>query len=126
MAKLTLTGEKVKIIRQDREYNGNTMTSYSMMVSSKDSNDEWHNAFVPCRFKKGVSLENKTLINIKNAFPTVNSYKDKSGTERAEVKWMITEYELDGASAPANANVNLDADGFMVIPDGIDEELPFN
>lgn len=124
MAKVTLTGEKVKIIRQEKEYNGNTITSYSMMVASKDMNDEWHNGFMPCRFKKGVSIDNKTVINIKNAFPTVNTYKDKSGTERTEVKWLITEYEVDGAKAPAN--VNLDADGFMAIDDSLDGELPFN
>ena len=43
--------------------------------------------------------------------------------EKTYVKVMITDFEVitEGEQAPA-----VDADGFMQIPDGIGEELPFN
>lgn len=116
---LTVTSDEkgVKVIRKDKEWSGGTFATYSLMVSSK-VNDEWQNGFIDCTFKKGVELDNKTVIKINNAFYVVNKGKD----DRAYVKLMITDFEI---LTQGQAKPKTDADGFMVIPENIDEELPF-
>lgn len=109
---MKLTEEKsVKIIAKDR---GN-FTTYSMMVSSKDKDDNWVNGFIECKFKKGVSVANKSKIKINNAFPVVEKWNDKTF-----VKWMITDFEVveQGETPQAVAT-----DDFMVIPEGMSEDM---
>jgi len=102
----------VMIFRKDKEYNGSTFAVYSLGISSKDKDGNWVNAFYDCLFKKGVSVENKTKIHIKNAFPVASKGKD----DKAYPKIMITDFEVEGANN----------DGFMNIPDSIDDEVPWN
>ena len=101
----------VMIFRQEREYNGNIFYSYSIGVSSKDKDGNLVGGFIDCTFKKGVTVENKTKIFIKNAFPTVSQGKDRTFT-----KWMITDFELEDQVK----------DDFMAIPDGEQTELPWD
>jgi hypothetical protein len=51
-----------------REYNGRVF--YSLGLSKKDRNNNYINGYMACEFRKGVSLESKTRIYIKNAFLT--------------------------------------------------------
>lgn len=41
---------------------------YAIGMSKKDRNNQWYNGYFPCKFKKGVDIENKTKIILKNAF----------------------------------------------------------
>lgn len=50
------------------EYNGRVF--YSLGLSKKDRNGTYYNGYMSCEFRKGVSLENKTMIYLKNAFLT--------------------------------------------------------
>lgn len=104
----------VKVIAKDR---GN-FTTYSLMVSSKDKDDNWVNGFIDCKFKKDVSVPNKAKIKINNAFPIVEKWNDKT-----YVKWMITDFEIVEGGAPS---VSVDDMGFMTIPEGEDIEMIFN
>ena len=58
-----------------------------------------------------------------------NSWTDKEGNKRQSVDFIITAWEFCD-SKPGETKDNLqeakDSDGFMSIPDNIDEELPFN
>lgn len=108
--KLTTDTKPVMIFRKDIEYNGSTFPAYSIGVSSKDKDGNWVSSYLDCTFKKGVSVENKTKIFIKNAFPVSSQGKDKVFT-----KWMITDFEIEGQT-------NND---FMNIPEGIQEEIPW-
>lgn len=49
-----------------REYQGNTF--YSLGLSKKDANNNYTNGYMPCQFKRGVELEDKTKIYIKSAW----------------------------------------------------------
>lgn len=80
---------------------------YSIGVSSKDKDGEWVRGYIPCKFKKGVELENMTRIIIKNSF-----YVVERGDKRNFVSLMILEFELENEQEPP-------------IPAGIEEELPF-
>ena len=106
----------VKIYAKEREGNGGKFTTYSVGISSKNQQGEWINGYMPCRFKKGVSVANKTKVKIKNSFFCVSKTGDKTYPFL-----MITDYEVleEGETA------GKDADEFIKIPEGTDEETPF-
>ena len=117
-----LTDDKsVIIFRKDKQTsNGGKFSTYCMGISSKDKDGNWVNGFLDVVFKKGVEVNNKAKINIKNAFPTVSKYNDKT-----YIKWMILEFDVvDNGEVPQPAPTP--SDNWMNIPDGIDEKLPFN
>ena len=84
--------------------------------------------FIEKYFKKGMA------IGITGRIQTGN-YTNKDGVKVYTTDVVVEEAEFvesknsGGASTPSNASANNNtpsADGFMNIPDGIDEELPFN
>lgn len=120
-----ITDEKnITVYRKDKvSQAGNNYSTYCLKISSKDRDDNWQSAFVNVRFKKGVSVNNKSKIKIKNAFPTIDSYNGNN-----TISWMVTEFDVVEEGEKPAENVNLDevaADTFMNIPEGL-EELPFN
>lgn len=87
---------------------------YSMGISSKSKDGEWIKAYIPCKFKKGVEVENMTKIKINNCFPIASK-----GEKYVFVSWMVNDFEIvdeEKEQAPSD---------FMTIPEGIQEELPF-
>ena len=62
-----------------------------------------------------------------------NNYEDKNGTKHYSVQIIVNQIEFaESQSSQANSNDSAEQeanapadDGFMNIPDGIDEELPF-
>lgn len=105
---MTITSDKPEMIFRDDK---GQYPRYSIGVSSKGPDGEWIRGYVPCKFKKGVELENMTKIKIKNAFYTVSK-----GEKYNFVSIMITDFDIESDEAPAD---------FMDIPDGVQEELPF-
>ena len=116
-----LTDSKpVTVIRKDGvSQNGKAYTMYSLMYSFKNASEEWKNVFVDAQFRKGTDLANKSKINITNAFMTGSEYNGNT-----KPKIFVLDYEVVEGSQPAPAP-NGDM-GFMNIPDGISDELPFN
>lgn len=63
-----------------------------------------------------------------------DNYTDRNGNKVYSVQVFVDEHEFCESKAAGQdeqtnrqeANNGLDSDGFMNIPDGIDEELPFN
>ena len=99
----------VMVFANEKEGANGKYTLYSIGVSSKDANKEWVNGFLNVRFKKGVSVPNKTKIKINNAFPVVTKSGDKT-----YVSFMITDFE------------NLDNKEEWVDMSNVkDDELPF-
>lgn len=60
----------------------------------------------------------------------VDNYKDKDGNNRSTTYVQVSSHEFCESKqtneAPVPQRTTSSADGFMNIPDGIDEELPFN
>lgn len=114
--KIVTDSKPVTVIRQDKTSSaGNAYTQYSLMVSSKNTDNTWVSGFIEAQFKKGVDIANKTKININNAFYTVSEYNGKKYT-----KIFVLEYDVAEAGEQKPSG-----DGFMNIPDGIENELPF-
>jgi single-strand DNA-binding protein len=59
-----------------------------------------------------------------------NNYTDKNGVKRYEMQVIVNSFEFceskGQATTGAGTQPQADKDGFMSIPDGIEEELPFN
>lgn len=115
--KITTDDKGVRIWRADKvSSNGNPYTRYFTKVSSKDG-DEWVSAFIDVLFPKGTNIADKTDILIKDAFYLVSKYQ-----ERVSTKLYIKDFSIIGGAAPAPQT---DKDGFMNVPEGLDEDLPF-
>lgn len=91
---------------------GNSYKSYALAVGSKDSDGAWHNALLNCAFKKGVDIPDKSKIEIKNCFPVVNEYNDKS-----YITWMITDFDMIADSSQKSPDSS-----FVNVPEGALEE----
>ena len=58
-----------------------------------------------------------------------NQYEDKNGNKVNTVEFVVKNFEFcesKGQTQESAPSAPVDKDGFMNIPDGIDEELPFN
>lgn len=58
-----------------------------------------------------------------------NQYEDKNGNKVNAVEFVVKNFEFCERKAESQDNAPsapTDQDGFMNVPDGIDEELPFN
>lgn len=63
-------------------------TFYSIGLSKKDRNNNYINGYMPCQFRKGVIVENKTEILIKSAW--LDFYIDKEN--KTNVYLFINEF----------------------------------
>lgn len=111
--KLITDSKGIKVFRKEKEYNGNTFYTYSISDSTKDDNGNWINKYRDIRFRKGIEVPDKAEIIIKDSFPVLRKGNDGTVYET----WMIMDFEFK--------NKPQDNDGFMNIPDGVDEYLPF-
>lgn len=123
--KVVTDGKPVTVYANEKvTQNGGKFMTYSIGVSSKDKDGNLVNGFLPCTFRKGTDIANKSKITISNSFPTVRKYTDKTGTERTEIGIFVLDYTVvEDGKQPAPAP---NGDDFMSIPDGISDELPFN
>lgn len=74
--------EEVMIFKNDKDF-------YTIGLSRKDRNGQYFNGYFPCQFKKGVSLESRTKIKLKNAF--ISFYLKDNETK---TYLMILDYSL--------------------------------
>lgn len=66
---MKITGN-VTVFKNDKGF-------YSIGVSNKNMDGTYENAYITAQFKKGVDLENKTKIDITNAF--LSFYRNQEG-----------------------------------------------
>lgn len=72
---MEITSNKEEMIFR-KDYNGKP--SYSLGLSKKDKDGKFVNGYIKVNFKKGVELNNKSKIKIKNAW--IDFYKDNEKT----------------------------------------------
>jgi hypothetical protein len=65
----------------------NKYGKYSVMISKKNMDGEYENAFIPIQFNKEVELENKTQIKIVNAWLSFYELTKEDGT--TETRFFI-------------------------------------
>lgn len=62
---------------QNMKIYSNEYGYYTRLARKNVTTDSWENAFVYVQFKKGVSVEHKTEINVKKSW--LSFYKNKEG-----------------------------------------------
>lgn len=116
------------------------IASFTLAVNrpfaKKDNKDEQQADFISCKaFGKTGELVEKYLgkgreICIRGQIQT-GSYTNKDGNKVYTTDVRVDELDFcgnknDSSSNTNKATTNNSGDGFMNIPDGMDEELPFN
>ncbi len=93
---------------------------YKIKLAKKDENGNWQNGYMTCRFRKDVELQDKSHIEIKDAW--LDFYlKDKNTVPYI----FINDFELSGVK---QNNQEEKKDPFAEFGEQInieDEELPF-
>lgn len=75
---------------------------YKVGLSKKDRNGNYINGYLNVRFKKGVNLENKTKICIKNGF--IDFYLDKDN--KTVPYLMVLEFETENKQSEKEFDPN--------------------
>ena len=135
MNKVSITGRMVKDpeVRYAQNEKATAIARFTLAVNRKHKQEGQPNAdFINCvafghdaefiekYFRKGMKAEVSGRIQ-------TGSYKNKDGQTVYTTDVMVEEIDFgeskqNSNSAPAATTAN---DGFMSIPDGIEEELPF-
>lgn len=88
---MNITNEQAVMIFK-REYQGNTF--YSLGLSKKKQDGTYDNGYMPCQFKKGVSIEDKTKIYLKHAWLSFYLKDIPDSTSKQTVPYIfINEFE---------------------------------
>ena len=146
MNNVTLIGRLTRDpeVRYTQGENGMAVARYTLAVDrrqSRNSGEEQTADFISCvAFGKSGEFAEKylqkgTKIAVTGRIQT-GSYTNKDGQKVYTTDVVVEEHEFaeskasgDGGSTSSNggrSRAATDGDGFMNIPDGIDEELPFN
>lgn len=65
---------------------------YSTGVSRKNQNDEYIKTYIPVNFRKGVTVENKTTIKIKDAW--LSLYEKKTEDKKKVLYIFVNEFDI--------------------------------
>lgn len=131
MNNVTLMGRLTKdpevVIPQDDT--GYSRARYILAVKKRKKDEA---AFIPCvAFGKTAEFVQKYLKKGKEIAITghldTNSYDDRNGNRVFSMNVIVDEHHFTGAPDPSSreASTQTDPDGFMRLPEGTQEELPF-
>ena len=68
-------------------------TTYSISIQGKKDDGGYVNEYKQVKFRKGIELENGSEIIIHDAFPTLDTWKDKqTGEFRQKEVWIILDF----------------------------------
>ena len=87
--RITTDDRGIKVWRSDKY----ERPSYAVQISKREG-EGWINHYQPVRFRQGVEVANGTLIRIKNAFPTLDTWVKDDQQFKREV-WMIMEFDTE-------------------------------
>lgn len=80
----------------------NEKGGYSTTVSNKNQDGTYENMYIAVNFKKGITLENQTKIDITNGF--LSFYKNRQGL--ALPKIVVMDFEIKGKAEAKQEEVN--------------------
>ncbi len=132
MNKTILLGRLIKdpeviLAKNDSEF---TRARYILAVKKKKKNEA---SFIPCVcFGKNAEFAQKFLRKGKEIIVSghidTGSYETNTGNRVFTMNVIVDEHYFTGAPDPAvkEKHAQAGADGFMEIPEGVQEELPFD
>lgn len=118
--KITTDNRGVKVWRSDKYEH----PSYAIQVSKREG-DGWINDYQPVRFRQGINIPNGTLIYIKNAFPTLDTWVKDDQQFKRKV-WMIMEFEAEGMKASQTSpQMSMEPEDLPDSFSAAEDEIPF-
>lgn len=101
-------------IRGETMIFANEKGGYSTTISNKNQDGTYDNMYIAVNFKKGITLENKTKIDITNGF--LSFYKTREGLPKLKI--VVMDFEIKGNTEAKQEEVN----NFEISQD---DDLPF-
>ena len=97
---MQVSGETI-IFRNEHDGKDGKWYTYATGVSSKRQDGTYANAYLDVRFRKGVVVEHKAKIDIKNAFLTVREFVAGDDIKK-KIELMVLEFDtLNGGAEHA-------------------------
>ena len=138
MNKVMLLGRLTKDVDLRSTSSGMVIGRFTLAVNrKKDSNGEQKADFLNCvTFGKSAEALSKyckkgSQLLISDAEINTNNYTDKEGKKRQSVDIVVRSFEFIGGGSSASkqsqpqAQTPQSQDGFLNIPTGLEDELPF-
>ena len=108
---MQVSGETM-IFRTEHNGSNGTWYAYSAGISSKEMDGTWTSDYIDAKFRKEVTLPNKTKINIKEGYLKTRKYIDKNGEEQKRKYILILDFDI----------IEQGVSGFTKLTD---EDIPF-
>jgi len=108
---LTVTGKAMVFRNEQMKRDGTPFISYAVYLSKKNQNGDYRKKRFEARFRRGVEVANKSMIDIKNGWYDWREYEKDGRTEHVDVIF-VDDFETIEADPP----------GFSALGQ---EELPF-
>ena len=87
--RITTDDYGVKVWRSDRH----GFPQYAITIGTKTEDGERITEYRNLQFRRGVELANGDEIIIRDAFPTLRTWKDKkTGEDRSQEVWMVLDF----------------------------------
>ena len=112
MIRTEITGE-TKVWRNDDK----GFAQYTTSIGKKNQEGNYDNAYIEVKFKKGVNIENGTVINIAKGFLTFRQYEKDN---KKFTVWQIMVLDFDTEYMDSDVPQTLE-DKFTAL----NEEVPF-
>ena len=82
------------IFRNAHEGRDGTWYTYATGISKKREDGTWASTYLDVRFRKGVVVEHKTKIDIKDGFLTVREYRANGGELVKRLELMVMDFDI--------------------------------
>lgn len=137
MNKVMLLGRLTKDVELKTTQSGMVVGRFTLAVNrKKDSNGEQKADFLNCvTFGKSAETLSKyckkgSQLLISDSEININNYTDKEGKQRQSVDIVVRSFEFIGGGSASKqsqpqAQTPQAQDGFLNIPTGLEDELPF-
>lgn len=90
---MQISGETI-IFRNEHDGKDGKWYTYATGVSSKRQDGSYINDYIDVRFRKGVVVEHKSKINIKNGFLTVREFT-VNGETKKKLELMVLDFDTE-------------------------------
>lgn len=119
---MKVTGQAM-IFANKHESRNDTWYTYATGISRKREDGSYASMYIDVRFRKGVTVENKTKINIKDGFLTMREFTANGGDVVKRIVLMVMDFEIaeESGSAPAEPHAETQS-GFTALTES---DIPF-
>ena len=81
------------VFRNEHDGMNGKWYSYAVGVSSKKQDGTWVSSYLPTKFRKGIEVDNKARIDIKDGFLTTREY-ESNGEKKKVIELMVLEFYM--------------------------------